>query len=1087
MQHSIETFTRECLELEQSDGGSDKDQQPQQQQQQGGEDGNGLHQVYAFAAKGMREALRASGAIVFDLSHFELVVSSPQEDDGGSKIFFPSPYQNPDVTPFVSFDNPVTLDSLRSPDAMGDGAVDGKLGQKTVPAMAVLGASETCTPPAGRDQPVPLAHYIRVAEFLRRHRTGCYYPFAPAPFRHLLPPGMSNVLLVPIFGLNKQPFALLCAYSKPSEGGPTLEDIKDSGLQYLRAMGTIILSAILKKDIMLADKAKSHFISNISHELRTPLHGILAAAELLAETKLNSTQGSYLETVEACGKSLLELVNHVLDFTKLSGNMHSSQQAASKPSQWCDLVRLVQEVCESSFIGQMARKLESQQSSGIGSAYAKGSDSVASSRSSSSPSSTSLSNNSKALMHDVETVIDVSMRKDGWLVRCDAGGIRRVLMNLIGNSLKFTSHGFVHVSLREVQSTETHVVVELGVTDTGKGISRTFLEEQLFHPFTQENHLGPGTGLGLSIVNSIVQSPAINGKIDVWSTLGQGTEIRVTCELELCKPEDIEGTTYQPALNVEGQRSITMLGFKSDSRGDSDLKEVLNSYYVDWWRFLLEDGANEDEDDVEEGVGAAGDLVLINDDVTLLPKIIQARRAKNSAALLPPAIVLTGARGDAEVTAACDAYQKAGGVARLLFKPAGPAKLEAVTDFCLQCFERARAGEPFLTEETMHSTPLPSPRYGWEPEREGSSSSRPASYFGGRMRDNGRQGDSDDEDEDVENYAPGVDATPTAITPKATVNWADQPHSRSASARRPHLADLRRTSHHISPGPPDGQHMASLIRRHSSEDRRLQKGGSPVSVDTTPRPDTVGPSSTTKHTRPLLPTRSITYHEPRLQRHVLMSPLRSPHSSRVLPDYEPQDYFGAHHYHQQQLGASSGPGQTSSVPGTPGSTVSLDGAEGAVLKTALPSHKTPPVLTKHRLQILFVEDNDINRRLMAAYLSKMDVDFVEATNGLEGVEIFEQSPSRHFDVIFMDLSMPVLDGMAATARIRKIEAERFRAEVRANGGRAPLVATPGGSRPAAQVRTKILTLTGRSTDEDRRQAFAMGADGYLVKPLSFKR
>jgi GAF domain-containing protein len=253
MQHSIETFTRECLEMETSDA-EDK-----------GEESAGLHKVYAFAAKGMREALNASGAIVFDLSHFELVVSDSQshDEDGGSKIFFPSPYQYPDVTPFADFENPDTIEGVNmatelSPNPLHDHA---KLEEKSVPPMAVLGASELYTTPEDRDRPVPLSHYLKVAEFLRKHRTGHYFPFTPLPFRHLLPPGMTNILLVPIFGLNKQPFALLCAYSKPTETVATLEDIEEPGLQYLRAMGTIILSAILKKDIMLADKAKSHFIS----------------------------------------------------------------------------------------------------------------------------------------------------------------------------------------------------------------------------------------------------------------------------------------------------------------------------------------------------------------------------------------------------------------------------------------------------------------------------------------------------------------------------------------------------------------------------------------------------------------------------------------------------------------------------------------------------------------------------------------------------------------------------------------------------------------------------------------------------------
>jgi signal transduction histidine kinase/CheY-like chemotaxis protein len=891
-----------------------------------------------------------------------------------------------------------------------------------------------------------------------------------------------------------------------------LEDIKDSGLQYMRAMGTIILSAILKKDIMLADKAKSHFISNISHELRTPLHGILAAAELLAETKINATQGSYLETVEACGKSLLELVNHVLDFTKLSGNVHA-KQSALKPSQQCDLVKLVQEVCESSWIGQMAKNLDSQQHAGIGSAYAKGSE--ASSVYSNNTESDSGKSGLADISNPVETVIDVSMRQKGWLVNCDAGGIRRVLMNLIGNSLKFTQKGFVHVSLREVQSTETHVLIELGVTDTGKGISRAFLEEQLFHPFTQENHLGPGTGLGLSIVNSIVQSPAINGKIDVWSTVGQGTEIRVTCELELSNPAEAEGTIYRPVLNVEQQRSITFLGFDDSMRGQNDLKDVMRSYYEDWWRFRFCDDMRD------------GDIILINDNYTLIRKIMKVRKAP-----LPPIILLASARGGTHVSKICDEYQEAGGVVRQLFKPAGPAKLEAVTDFCLQCFERGFAGLPMVDDGSAHSTPLPSPALTSRNQSGGD-------YF---TKDEVQ----DDADAETPRGPIATKTTMTTTTDTTTEPAAGSPRPGPRHRERPGLTDdLRRNSHHISPGPPSASD-AVLLRRHSSEGRKKGVDGAAVLSDQQARDEEIEHAAHTSigagsnkgmlqpksSSRPLMPTRSITYHEPRLQRHVLMSPLRSPHYRRGEGTEQQMDYFGpAAATSVSSLGNAAYTGYSSasfdtSGPSSPGSVISLEGGEGAVLRSAInnaglvrnPSGQ--PSQHKKRLQILSVEDNSINRRVLAAFFGKMEVDLVEATNGEEGVRAFESHPPFHFDVIFMDLSMPVLDGIGAMMQIRKIEADRFRAEQsntmswirgiqqqqRGTGtgassgkstGRAgqastspntfsTLLSTPGGTRPSAQARAKIFALTGRSSDEDKRRAFSTGADGFIVKPLSYK-
>lgn len=635
-----------------------------------------------------------------------------------------------------------------------------------------------------------------------------------------------------------------------------------------------------------SDTWKLTFAHSISHELRTPLHGILAAAELLTETKLSSTQGSYLDTVEACGKSLLELVNHVLDFTKLSGSSRAKGLSVQTKSK-CDLVRLVQEVCESSWIGQMAKKLESTSNSGIGSLYAPPMDDKGRRKQQSSTPH-------KLVNSEVETVIEISFREDGWLVNCDTGGIRRVLMNLIGNSLKFTTAGFVHVSLRELSSTDSTVIIELGVTDTGRGISRHFLEEQLFHPFTQENALGTGTGLGLSIVNSIVQSPAMNGKIDVWSTEGQGTEIKVTCELDKASAVDMEGTVYQSSLNVEGELSVAMLGF-SGSRGEQDLKEVLIGYICGWWKFGL----------AEENVRGSADVIMINEDISLLESLTATAKGH-----LPPVILLTSSRGGQEMAIACDNYHAIGGVARILFKPCGPAKLEAVMDFAMQCIQRAKDGKPLLDDDTKADTPLPSPARSVTIAEEANHD-----YF--TIEKNDRQGDADATPHNL------ADLTPRGTMVAAMVSSDDRP-----------------AGFYMSPPIPiSSATSASLIRRHSAEEKARPSGRAIASA---------GESK-----RPLMPSRSITYHEPRLYKHVLLSPL-----ARERIGEEHSDYFAQNH-------------NPSSPQSTPGSTVSLEGGDGAILKRAVNSGRSSGNVSKKRMQILSVEDNIINRNVIAAFLEKI--------------------------------------------------------------------------------------------------------------------
>jgi signal transduction histidine kinase len=129
---------------------------------------------------------------------------------------------------------------------------------------------------------------------------------------------------------------------------------------------------------------------------------------------------------------------------------------------------------------------------------------------------------------DVAVILDIDIQN--YYFTTQPGAFRRVIMNLLGNALKYTSHGYVRIML-EARDIEDHTpgtgetiprsMVTLTISDTGRGIASEFLRSKLFTPFAQENSLSSGTGLGLSMVRSIVA--LLEGEINIDSELGRGT------------------------------------------------------------------------------------------------------------------------------------------------------------------------------------------------------------------------------------------------------------------------------------------------------------------------------------------------------------------------------------------------------------------------------------------------------------------------------------------------------------------------------------------------------------------------------------